>query len=132
MRAMSAWFRPVVRKSLVFAVLLAFVAMPMAFAGVGFCRSMPCCPPHLAAHLTSLHQPDCCSTSNCDQAPATASEYTPAKQIHEQHGSIALAPAALVPTTLTLAPPVVRWDASPPLPPPALQRRIALLSTLLI
>ena len=56
------------KKAFILAVLLAIVAMPMAFAGVGFCRSMPCCPPH-SAHLTSDHQPDCCNPSNCGLIP---------------------------------------------------------------
>ncbi|MDP9361740.1 MAG: hypothetical protein M3P29_09840 [Acidobacteriota bacterium] len=120
------------RKGFIIAALLAIVAMPMAFAGVGFCRSMPCCPPHLAAHLTSIHQPDCCNTTNCDQPPAAAGEYTTAKQIHKQTIVTALVPVAIVPTTLTIGQPLATWEASPPLSPPALQRRIAILSILLI
>lgn len=132
MRAMGRRLRLAMRKGFIIAVLLAIVAMPMAFAGAGFCRSMPCCPPHLAAYMTSVHQPDCCNTSNCDQPPAAAGEYTSEKRLQKQDVAIALVPVVIIPTTLTIGQPFAAWEASPPLPPPALQRRIAILSTLLI
>ena len=120
------------RKGFSVVLLLAIVAMPMAFGGVGFCRSMPCCPPHLAAHPASIHQPDCCNTSNCDQPPAAAGEYTTAKRLHAQAITLALVPVVIVPTLFTIRQPLAVWAASPPLPALALQRRIAILSAFLI
>ena len=35
-----------VRKTLILTAILAIVAIPMAVGNIGFCRSMPCCPPH--------------------------------------------------------------------------------------
>ena len=120
------------RKGLVVAVLLAIVAMPMAFAGVGFCRAMPCCPPHLAAHSASMQQPDCCNTKNCDRAPDAAGEYTTAKHVHQQTVAPDMVPVAIVSATPAVLAHRVMADASPPLAPPALQRRIATLSVFLI
>jgi hypothetical protein len=120
------------RKGFAVAVLLTVVAMPMAFAGVGFCRSMQCCPPHLAAHVTSVHRPDCCNTSSCDQPPAAVSEYTTAKQIHKQPVLVPPLSVAIVPTVLTMRRPLATVEASTPLPPMVLQRRIAILSSFLI
>lgn len=120
------------RKGFIFALLLAIIAMPVAFAAVGFCRSMPCCPPSHTAQMTSVHQPDCCKTSNCDQAPAAAAEYTAAKQFHEQQLVIALSPVATLPTTPAIGQSLAACEAPPLLPPPALQRRIAILSIFLI
>ena len=129
---MDQRLRPVMRKGFILALLLVIVAMPMAFGGVGFCRSMPCCPPHLAAQPASIDQPDCCNTSNCDQPPAAAGEYTIAKRIHKQPIVIARVSVAIVPTLLTISQPRAAWAASSPLPTLALQRRIAILSAFLI
>ena len=73
-----------VRKTLILTAILAIVAIPMAVGNIGFCRSMPCCPPHLGAHMSDAHQPDCCNTTNCSQAPAAGREYMSAKQA-DQH-----------------------------------------------
>lgn len=120
------------RKGFILALVLAIIAMPMAFGGVGFCRSLPCCTPHPAAHLASIHQPDCCDATTCEQAPAAAREYTVAKQVHAQILIGVLVAVAIVPTLFTVSQPREEWTASPPLPPRALQRRIAILSAFLI
>ena len=122
--------RAMMRKGLILAMLLAIVSMPMAFGGVGLCRSMPCCPPHPSTHLSPVDNPICGNTANCDQPPAAAGEFTTAKQIPGQH--VVLVPVVIVPTTLTIGRSLATWEASPPIAPPALQRRIAILSTLLI
>ena len=129
---MKQRLRPSMRKGFSVALLLAIVAMPIAFGGAGFCRSMPCCTPHPAAHLASIHQPDCCDATNCEQAPAAVGEYTTAKQVHRQTLIRAHTAVAIVPAPFTISQPRSAWMDSPPLPPPALQRRIAILSTLLI
>src|SRR5207245_6827994 len=124
-------FRPLMRNALILAVMLVIVAVPMAVGNIGFCRSMPCCPPHVGAHITDAHQPDCCNTSNCAQAPAAGRDYTSAKQA--DHYVPVLLAVAIVPTV-----PTVLGQAHTPLAavdsvePQALQRRIALLSILLI
>ncbi len=120
------------RKVLILTLLLAIATMPTAFAGVGFCRSMPCCPPHLSAHATSIQQPDCCKTSSCDEAPAAAGEYTTAKQVHQQSAAIVFVVSAIVPTIPSTAPPRVRPNITPPLTPLSLQRRIAMLSVIVV
>jgi hypothetical protein len=120
------------RKALLLAIVLAIVAMPMAFAGVGFCRSMPCCPPHMAGHTTSVHQPDCCNTTACDDAPAAAGAYTTAKQLQRHDVISAHAPVAIIPATLVVERPPITRDLSPPIATATLQRRIAVLSVFLI
>ena len=70
MQKSSQGFRAMMRKVVILAAILAIVAIPMAIGNIGFCRSMPCCPPHLGGHITDAHQPDCCNTTNCAQAPA--------------------------------------------------------------
>src|SRR5258707_1381337 len=129
---MERRLRPLMRKGFIFALLLAIVAMPMAFGGVGFCRSMPCCRSQFTAHVASIHQPDCCNTTNCDQAPAAAGEYTSAKHNQAQTPCATLIPVAVLPTLFTSGQPSTTSAPSPPPPPPALQRRMAVLSALLI
>ena len=120
------------RKSLLLAIVLAIVAMPMALAGVGLCRSMPCCRPHLAATASQMHQPHCCKTTNCDQPPDVTGEYTKTSRVDHQHGLFMLGPVVIVPVVATIGPPRETWDRFPTIAPPSLQRRIALLSVLLI
>ncbi len=121
------------RKALLLAMALAIVAMPMAFTGVGFCRSMPCCPPHVAGHNTSVHQPDCCNTTNCDEAPAAAGDYTTAKQLHRHDAVFSpTAPVTIIPATVVVERPHTTPDLSPPIATATLQRRIAILSVFLI
>lgn len=119
-----------VKKVFIFAVLLAMIAMPMAFAGTGFCRAMPCCAPHAGTEGGSLEMPDCCDTTSCDEAPAFACEYTSSKQLTPQTVS-GLVAFAILPAALTTPIPSFSIDSSP-VHPPALQRRMALLSNLLI
>lgn len=119
------------RRALIVAAILAIVASPMAVGNVGFCRSMPCCPPHLGAHMSNAHQPDCCKTRNCEQAPAAGREYMSAKQA--DHQAPVLLAVAVLPTVSTFA---ARRSAAPhtfaPLEPRPLHERIALLSVLLV
>jgi hypothetical protein len=118
------------RKVLMLALLVAIVALPMAYGGAGFCRSMPCCPPQAGAQMVDPHQPDCCNPTNCTRAPAGAAEYTSAKQITHH------APTSFIAVLPTTQAPIATPDESRTLPspvsPPSLQRRIALLSTLVI
>ncbi len=119
------------RRALILAAMLAIVAIPMAVGNVGFCRSMPCCPPHLGAHITDAHQPDCCNTTNCAQAPAAGRDFTSAKQA-DHHVTVLMA-VAIVPSVRTLTgqtPSAVA--AITAVEPRSLHRRIALLSTLLV
>jgi hypothetical protein len=132
MTQMSRQVKLATRIAIMSVTLLTTVAMPFAFAGVGFCRSMPCCPSHAAGNSTSVHWPDCCGTSSCDEPPAAASEYVSATRIHSQSLLIALIPMAIPPNACAMAPAITIPDVSPPPSPPALQRRIAALSTLLI
>ena len=131
MRQMKRRFKPMMRKAFILAAILAIVVIPMAVGNIGFCRSMPCCPPHLGAHITDAHQPDCCNTTNCGQAPAAGRDYTSAKQA--DHYVPVLLAVAIVPTVQTLPgqahSPLAAVDS---VEPQALQRRIALLSILLI
>ena len=131
MRTIEEGLHSSMRKGFIVAVLLAFVAMPMAFAGTGFCRAMPCCTPHSAGNPASIQHADCCNTPNCDQPPAAAGAYTTARQTHLPAAVVAIAVIPHLPPSVTLGEPLVRRDSSPALPPP-LQRRIALLSLLLI
>ncbi len=117
------------RKVLMLALLVAIVALPVAYGGAGFCRSMPCCPPHAGAQMVDRHQPDCCNTTNCAQAPAGATEYTSAKQIaHPAPMAVAVLPTTQAPIVAPEGP----RSFSSVVSPPSLQRRIALLSILLI
>jgi hypothetical protein len=93
---------------------------------------MPCCTPHHAAQPVSLHQTDCCNTRNCERPPATADEYTAGKQIHERGVDVALTAVAIVSTTLSIPQRPLARQRRAALPPPAMQRRIALLSTILV
>lgn len=129
---MAQPFQSVMRKSLLLAIVLAIIAMPMAFAGVGLCRSLPCCLPHLAATASQTHQTDCCGTTSCDQTPDVASEYTKTSRVEDQHGLSIQVPLAIAPVVLTMGAPRATGDPLPTGPPPSLQRRIALLSVLLI
>jgi len=119
------------RKALILTAILAIVVTPMAVGKIGFCRSMPCCPPHLGAHMSDAHQPDCCNTTNCAQAPAAGREYVSAKQDHH-HAPLLLA-VAILPTVFTFA---VKPGAAPnafsSVDPRPLRQRISLLSVLLI
>ncbi len=119
------------RRTLILAAIVTIVVMPMAVGNIGFCRSMPCCPPHLGAHIADAHQPDCCNTTNCAQSPAAGREYTSAKQA--DHHAPVLIPIAILPAVQTLT---ANPDASPgivaSIEPRSLHRRIALLSILLI
>src|SRR5712691_1963794 len=99
MRQMKRRFKPMMRRVLILAAMLAIVAIPMAVANIGFCRSMPCCPPHLGAHITNAHQSDCCNTTNCAQAPAAGRDYTSAKQA--DHCVPLLLAVAILPTIQT-------------------------------
>src|SRR2546428_13982766 len=127
MRQIIQGFRPMMRRALILAAMLAIVAIPMAVGNVGFCRSMPCCPPHLGTHIADAHQPDCCNTTNCAQAPPAGREYT--KQA-DSHPPLFM-PFAILPTVQTLT---ARPDAPPSVivsvGPQTVHRRIALLSIL--
>lgn len=130
---MNARLNVVMRKGLILAVLVAIVTMPMAYAGVGFCRSMPCCAPSLTEQITAAQQPDCCNTTNCGRAPDAVSEYTAVKQLQKHQLVLtSLIPTLILPSTQTVAKPAPLQVCSPPLLPPALQRRIAILSTFLV
>jgi len=119
------------RKALILTAILAIVAIPMAVSNIGFCRSMPCCPPHLGAHMSDAHHPDCCNTSNCAQAPAAGREYTSAKQF--DHHAPVLVAVAVLPTVLTFtAEPASTPNAFASVGSRSVQQRIALLSVLLI
>src|SRR5258708_17103896 len=128
----TQWLRRTMRKAPLLAMVLAIAAMPMAFAGMGFCRSMPCCPPHVAGHSTSVQQPDCCNTTNCDEAPAATGDYTTTKQLHRHDAVSTPAPVAIIPATVVVERPRTTRDLSPPLATTTLQRRIAILSVFLI
>src|SRR5713226_5602306 len=131
MRQMKRRFRPMMRRALIVAAMLAIVAIPIAAGNIGFCRSMPCCPPHLGAHITDAHQPDCCNTTNCAQAPAAGRDYTSAKQA--DHSVPMLLAVAILPTVQTFTGhPQSGLNAVTAAEPQSLQRRIALLSILLI
>ncbi len=121
-----------VRKLFIFAVLLALVAMPMAFAGTGFCQAMPCCAPQVSAAHASMDHPDCCKTTSCEQPPTAAGDFTINKQSPPPSAAMAASPIAIVRADLTFQPALAHGDTSPPLAIPPLQRRIALLSTLLV
>lgn len=128
----TARLHSTMRKAFILALLVALVAMPMAFAGTGFCRAMPCCPPHLAANQASIQHPDCCDTTSCDQPPAAAGDFTGAKETPAPAPAVTVVVATLVPFPIALEPAPACSDASPPQALPPLQRRIALLSFLLI
>ena len=118
------------RKALMLAMIFAIVAIPMAAANIGFCRSMPCCPPHLGAYMSDAHQPDCCNTKNCAQAPAAGREYMSAKQA-DHHAPVLLA-VAVLPTVSTFPAQRSASHTFAPLEPRPLHERIALLSVLLV
>ncbi|MDQ6801556.1 MAG: hypothetical protein M3041_12035 [Acidobacteriota bacterium] len=119
------------RRVFVFAAILAIVAIPMAVGNIGFCRSMPCCPPHLGAYMADAHQPDCCNTTNCEQAPAAGRDYTSAKQA-DYHAPVLLA-VAILPTVRTFTGrPQSALNAVTAAEAHSLPRRIALLSIFLI
>ena len=118
------------RNGFIVAILLALVAAPTAFAGTGFCRAMPCCPPHLGAALASMQHPDCCNAPSCEQPPAVAGAFTTATQMTLPATAVVVAVIPLS-STIVEGEPLLRWEVCPSLPPP-LQRRIALLSLLLI
>src|SRR6266849_10009163 len=101
MRQILQGFRSMMRKALILTAILAIVAIPMAVSNIGFCRSMPCCPPHLGAQMSDAHQPDCCNTTNCAQAPAAGREYMSAKQANH-HAPLLLA-VAILPAVSTIA-----------------------------
>ena len=122
MRQMKRRFKPMMRKAFILAAILAIVAIPMAVGNIGFCRSMPCCPPHLGAHITDAHQPDCCNTTNCAQAPAAGRDYTSAKQA--DHYVPVLLAVAIVPTVQTLpGQALAHWRIASQSPPPTQKRR---------
>jgi hypothetical protein len=125
-------FGSMMRKIVLLAMVAAIVAMPMAFAGVGLCRSMPCCPRHVAATASQLHQPDCCNTTNCDQPPDIASEYTKTSRVQQHAGPSGVVSMAVLPVAVTIGPPRATQAAIPSVAPPSLQRRMAILSVLLI
>jgi len=120
-----------VRKTLILAAILAIVAIPMAVGNIGFCRSMPCCPPHLGAHMSDAHQPDCCNTTNCSQAPAAGREYMSAKQA-DQHTPLLVALGVLTTVSTFAVHPEPAPNPFPSVEPRSLHQRIALLSILLI
>lgn len=129
---MARRFESVMRRSLLLAIVLAIVAAPMAFAGTGLCRSMPCCPPNLAAAGSQMQQPDCCNTTSCDQRPDAASEYTKTNRVDHQHVHSMTVAVAIAPLATTSGPPRATWDALPAVESPSLHRRIAILSVFLI
>jgi hypothetical protein len=120
------------RKTLLVAMLLAIIAMPMAFAGGGLCRSMPCCRQHVVATAGELHQPDCCNSTNCDQPPDVASEYTKTSRIQQHAGPSGVVSMAIMPVVVSVGPPRATLQAIPWVAPPSLQRRMAILSVLLV
>lgn len=128
MRKLTQRFRPVMRKAFILAVIAAIVAAPVVLGHVGFCRSMPCCAPHAAAHMADAHHPDCCNTTNCSQTPAAAREYTSAKHVDAPQ----FVAVSVIPVVQTLAASCEGTPHTPSASPPPLQRRIALLSILVI
>jgi hypothetical protein len=119
------------RRVIILAAVLAIVAIPMAVGDIGFCRSMPCCPPQVGAYITDADQPDCCNTTNCAQAPAAGRDYTSSKQ--PGHDAPVLLAVAILPAVQTFTGrPHFALNAVTPLERQTLQRRIALLSILLI
>jgi hypothetical protein len=120
------------RKGLIVVLLVAFIAMPIVLDGVGFCRSMPCCSPSTAGDVTAVLQADCCNTSNCGLAPAASGEYATSKETREPHPATTLASVAVIPASPTIEQPSPAGVSLAPVGPPPLQRRIAILSTLLI
>jgi len=129
---MAQPFGSLMRKSLLLGIVLAIIALPMAFAGAGLCRSLPCCSPHLAATASQLHGTDCCGTTTCAQRPDVASEYTKTSRVEDQRGLSVLVPLAIAPVVAAMGAPRATGDPLPPAPPPPLQRRMAILSILLI
>lgn len=117
------------RKALVLAAIVSIVAIPMGVGNIGFCRGMPCCPPHVGTQMADAHQPDCCNTANCAQTPTAGREYT--KQA-DHHAPVLVAVATL-PAVQTFAfKPDPSRDATTSIEPRTVHRRIALLSFLLI
>ena len=125
-------FRSMMRKTVLLVMVVAVVAMPLAFAGVGLCRSMPCCRPHISATASQLHQPDCCNTTNCDQPPDIASEFTKTSSVQQHAGPYGVVSMAVMPVVAALGPLLATPEAIPSVAPPSLQRRMAILSVLLI
>lgn len=118
------------RKSVVLAFVLAIAVVPAALAGSGVCKSMPCCPSSVAAAGVEMNQPECCTTTTCQEPPAAARDYTTAQTDH-QHAPAVMS-IAIVPAISVLGDPAARWNVSPPIAPSPLQRRMAILSILLV
>jgi hypothetical protein len=107
-------------------VLTVSGALPL-MAGVSACAATPCCRAHTSSEQ-SIAAPPCCKETTC--APAT-----PDEQATNQIAKILVKPPV---ATVSLAeaavtgPRYVLAEPAAPGSPPAQQRRLAVLSTLLI
>ncbi|MEO8218520.1 MAG: hypothetical protein ABI718_15705 [Acidobacteriota bacterium] len=110
---------------------MAMFVVSVAVNGIGFCRSLPCCPTTQTANA-SVHRPDCCNTDSCEPASAAVDQNTTAKQVLLTSLSISSIPSTAAPVSPVVPRPAASRDESPPLSPPALQRRMARLSTFLV
>jgi hypothetical protein len=94
-------------------------------AGASACAATPCCRAH-ASSDQSIAAPSCCKETSCSPA---ASDVQATTQIATSVVTSPVAAVSLVSLTAVILP-----AAAPLAPgsPPALQRRLAVLSTLLI
>jgi hypothetical protein len=105
-------------------VLTVSGALPL-MASVGACATTPCCRAH-ASSDQSITAPSCCKETSCS---AAASDVQATTQIAASVVTSPVAAVSLVSLTAVISP-----AAAPLAPgsPPAQQRRLAVLSTLLI
>ena len=116
------------RKPLALAIVLIFAALAPATAIIGFCTRMPCCTDAAAATVAlSTERNDCCTTITCYESPSAKLTIGTAPTA-DMLATPALLPVAAAPTMAAFLA-RVPVDASPP---PTLQHRLAVLSTLLI
>jgi hypothetical protein len=100
--------------------------IPLA-ASAGVCAATPCCRAH-ASGEQSIAAPPCCNETNCAPAPQDAQATTQiAKTLVKPPVAVFL--PSVLPVTCAM-PPVAEPSAHGS--PPAQQRRLAALSTLLI
>jgi hypothetical protein len=96
-------------------------------AGAGACAATPCCRAH-ASSEQSIAAPPCCKETTC--APATA-DVQATNQIAKILVKPSVAAVSLAAVAVSRSLPAVA-EALAPGSPPAQQRRLAVLSTLLI
>jgi len=114
------------RLFIVIVVLSISGAFPL-MASVGACATTPCCRAH-ASSDQSIAAPSCCKETTC--APAT-----PDVKATNQIAKILVKPPIAAVTFAALAVTGSRYAVAEPLAPgspPAQQRRLAVLSTLLV